>query len=113
MDLTKNFVCNLGIIKPGERITYESLVQEDTHEHHDILDSKHWELASKKDKSQEQNSPPKLHTETIYQSVNKALKQLEFKSCNSENGDIPRGGPSAMSYVTYNKYDKKFQTERY
>ena len=52
-------VCDMDVISQEELITYESLVQEATQEHRDFVDSKRWELATSKEKSQDQPSLPK------------------------------------------------------
>ena len=44
----------MDLISPKEITTYASLVQEATREQSDIVDSKKWELAIGKEKSQEQ-----------------------------------------------------------
>ena len=44
--IRKNCVCDMYVISQEELITYKSLVQEDTQEHHDIVDSKRWESAN-------------------------------------------------------------------
>ena len=48
-------------------ITYESLVQEDTREYRDLVDSKRWEPAASKEKSQGQPSLLKSYTVVIEQ----------------------------------------------
>ena len=41
-------VCDVDVISQEELITYESLVQEATHEYRDLVDSKRWEPATRK-----------------------------------------------------------------
>ena len=59
--IKKHLVCDMGVISPEELITYESLVQEATREYHNIVNSKRWEPATGKEKSQEQPSLPKAY----------------------------------------------------
>ena len=66
-------------------ITYESLVQEATREYRDLVDSKQWEPSTSKEKSWDQPSLPKAYTVAIEQLINKALKQVDFKSRRSGN----------------------------
>ena len=48
-DFTKKlFVCYVDFISQEELITYESLLQEGTHEYCNIVDSKRWETATSK-----------------------------------------------------------------
>ena len=70
----------MDVISQEDLITYESLVQEATREYRDLVDSKQWEPATSKEKSQDQPSLPKAYTVYIEQSINKALKQVDFKS---------------------------------
>ena len=50
---------DMDVISKEELVTYESLVQETTQEYRNIVDSKWWEPATKKEKSQDQLSLPK------------------------------------------------------
>ena len=61
------------------------------------MDSKRWEPATSKEKSQDQPSLPKAYTVAIEQSTNKALKQVDFKSRRSGNGSGSGKGSSARS----------------
>ena len=72
-------VCDMDVISTEELITYESLVQEATHEYHELVDSKQWETDTRNEKSQDQTSLPKAYTVAIEQSLNKDLKQVDFK----------------------------------
>ena len=51
-------VCDMDIISQEDLITYETLVQEAMQEYRDLVDSKRWEPATSKEKSQEQPSLP-------------------------------------------------------
>ena len=75
----------MEVISQYDLITYESLVQDATREYHDLVDSKRWEPATIKEKSQEQTSIQKSYNVAIEQSINKYLKQVHFKSRNSGN----------------------------
>ena len=55
----------MDIISQEDLITYESLVQEATRECRDLVDSKRWEPATSKEKSQDQPSLPKAYTVAI------------------------------------------------
>ena len=61
------------VISQEDLITHESLVQEDTSEYRNIVDSKQWEPATSKEKSQEQPSLPKVYTVAIEHSIKKSL----------------------------------------
>ena len=52
-------VCDMYVISQEDLITCEYLVQEATREYRDIVDSKRWEPATSKEKSQDQPSLPK------------------------------------------------------
>ena len=69
----------MDVLSQEDLITYESLVQEATQEYRDLVDSKRWETAASKEKSQDQPSLPKAYTVAIEQSINKALKQVDFR----------------------------------
>ena len=71
------------------------------------MDSKRWEPATIKEKSQDQPSLPKAYTVVIEQSINKALKQVDFKSRRSGNGSGSGRGSSARSDITCHKCGKK------
>ena len=45
--------CDMDVISQEDLITYESLVQEATRQYHDLVDSKWWEPAISKEKSQD------------------------------------------------------------
>ena len=100
-------MCGVDIIAREELITYESLVQEATHEYRDLVDSKRLEPATIKEKYQDQPSLPKAYTVAIEQSINKALKQVDFKIRHSGNGSGSGGGSSARSDMTFHKCGKK------
>ena len=82
----------MDFISPEDPSTYESLVQEYTREYSDLVDSQKWELDTRKEKSQDQPSLLKVYTVAIEQSVNKSLRQVDFKSLRSENGSASGGG---------------------
>ena len=84
---------DMDVISQEDLITYESLVQEATQEYRDLVDSKRWEPATSKEKSQYQPSLPKAYTVAIEQLVNKDLKQVDFKirlSVNNSGWDIQK-----------------------
>ena len=58
-------VCDMDVLSQEDLITYESLVQEATQEYRNLVDSKQWEPATSKEKSQEQPSLPKAYTVAI------------------------------------------------
>ena len=97
----------MDVISQEDLIIYESLIQEATREYHNLVDSKQWELATSKEKSQDQPSLPKAYTVFIEQSINKALKQVYFKSRRSGNGIGSGRGSSARSDITCNKCGKR------
>ena len=78
--INKLRVCDMDVLSQEDLITYESLVQEATREYRNLVDSKRWEPATSKEKSQDQPSLPKAYTVAIEQSIKKALKQVDFKS---------------------------------
>ena len=98
---------DIGVISQEDLITYESLVQEAKQEYCDIVDSKRREPATSKEKSPDQHSLPKVYTVSIEKSINKALKQVDFKSCRSGNGSGYGKGSSARSDITCHKCGKK------
>ena len=55
----------MDVISQEDIVTYESLVHEATHEYRKIVDSKRWEPATSKEKSQDQTSLPKAYTVAI------------------------------------------------
>ena len=70
-------VCDMDVLSQEDLINYESLVQEATREHRDLVESKRWEQTTSKEKSQGKPSLPKAYTMSIEQSINKALKQVD------------------------------------
>ena len=52
-------VCDIDVLSQEDLITYESRVQEARQEYRDLVDSKRWEPATSKEKSQDQPSLPK------------------------------------------------------
>ena len=100
-------VRDMDVLSQEYLITYESLVQEATREYRDLVYSKRWEPARSKDKSQDQPSLPKAYTAAIEQSINKALKQVDFKSRSSGNGSGFGKGPFARSDGKCHKCGKK------
>ena len=97
----------MDILSQEDLITYESLVQEATQEYRDLVDSKRWELATSKEKSQYQPSLPKAYTVAIEHSINKALKQVDFNSRRSGNGSGSGKGSSSRSDITCHRCGKK------
>ena len=95
--IKKHRVCDMDVLSQEDLITYESLVQEATREYRDLVDSKQWEPATSKEKSQDQTSLPKAYTVANEQSINKALKQVDFKSRRSGNGSGSEKGSFAKS----------------
>ena len=65
--IKKLCVCDRDVLSQENLITYESLVQEATREYRDLVDSKRWEPATSKEKSQDQPSIPKAYTVAIEQ----------------------------------------------
>ena len=100
-------VFDMDVISQEDIITYESLVQEATQEYRYLVDSKRWKPANSKEKSQEQPSLSKAYTVDIGQSINKALKQVDFKSRHSGNISGSGRGSSARSDITCHKCGKK------
>ena len=76
------------------------------------MDSKRWEPATSKEKSQYQPSLPKAYTVAIEQSINKALKQVGYKSRRSGNGSGSRKGSYARSDITCHKCGKIFHIQK-
>ena len=83
--IKKLCVCDMNVLSQEDLITYESLVQEATREYHDLVDAKRWEPDTSKEKSQEQPSLLKAYTVSIEKSINKDLKQVDFKRQRSGN----------------------------
>ena len=52
-------MCYMYVLSQEDLVTYESIVQEATREYRDLVDSKQWEPATSKEKSQDQPSLPK------------------------------------------------------
>ena len=71
------------------------------------MDSKRWEPATSKEKSQYQPSLSKAYTVAIEQSINKALKQVDFKSRRSVNGSGSEKGSFDRSDGKCHKCSKK------
>ena len=70
------------------------------------MDSKQLDPATSKERSQEEPSLPKSYTVAIEQSINKALKQVDFKSRRSGSGSGSGGGSSARSDKSSHKCGK-------
>ena len=100
-------VCDMDALSQDDLITYESLLQEATREYRNLVDSKRWEPATSKEKSQDQPSLTKAYTMYIEQSINKSLNQVYFRSRYSGNGSGSGKGSSARSYITCHKCCKK------
>ena len=97
----------MDVISHEDLITYESLVQEATQKYRNLVDSKRWEPATRKEKSQDQPSLTNASNVDIEQSINKALKQFYLKSRRSRNGSGSGRGSSTRSDITYHKCGKK------
>ena len=69
-------VCDMDFISQEDLIICDSLLQEATHKYRDLVDSKRWEPATSKEKSQYQPSLQKSYTVVIEQTINKYLKQV-------------------------------------
>ena len=78
-----------------------------TQEYLDLVDSQWWEPDTSKEKSQDQTSLLKAYTVAIEQSINKALKQVYFKSRRSGNDSGSGRGSSVRSDRTCHKCGKK------
>ena len=76
---------DMDVISQEDLMTYESLVQDATREYRDLVDSKRWEPATGKETFRDQPTLPRSYTVAIGQSINKALKQVGFKSRHSGN----------------------------
>ena len=94
-------------------ITYESLVQEAMREYRDLVDSKRWEPATSKEKSQDQPSLPKAYTVAIEHSINKALKQVDFKIRRSGDGSGSVKGSFTRSDGKCHKCGKRGHIQKY
>ena len=88
--IKKLHVCDMDVISQEDLITYESLLQEATQTYRDLVDSKRWEPATSKEKSQELPSLPKGYTVTIEHSINKALEWVDLKI--HRNGNVSGSG---------------------
>ena len=71
------------------------------------MDSRRWEPAASKEKSQDQPSLSKAYTVAIEQSINKALNQVDFNSRRSGNSSGSERGSSARSDITCHECGKK------
>ena len=100
-------MCDVDVISQEDIKTYESLVQEATQENCDLVDSKRWEHATIKEKSQDQPLLPKAYTIINEQSINKSLKQVDFKIHRSGNGSGSGRGSSSRSDITCQKCGKR------
>ena len=60
-------VCDVDVISQEELINYDPPVQEATREYRNLVDSKMWEPATSKEKSQYQHSIPMTYTVSIEQ----------------------------------------------
>ena len=100
-------VCDMDVLSQEDLITYESLAQDATREYRDLVDSKRWEPATSKEKSQDQPSLSKAYTVAIEQSINKDLNQVDFKSRRSGNGSGSGKGSFAKSDGKCHKCGKK------
>ena len=77
------------------------------------MDSKRWEPATSKEKSQDQPSLPNSYIEAIEQSINKALKQVDFKSrCSGNGSGYGRGSSTRSDNDTCHKCGKKGHTKK-
>ena len=71
------------------------------------MDSKLQEPEASKEKYQDQTLLPKAYTVASEQLINKDLKQVDFKSQRSGNGNISEKGSTARSNITCHKCVKK------
>ena len=102
----------MDVISQEELITYDFPVQEATREYLNLLNSKRRKPATSKENSQYQPSLPKAYNVAITeQSINKALKQVYFKSRHNGNVSVFGGGSSVKSDVTCHKCGKKTYQE--
>ena len=76
-------------------------------EYRDLVDSKRWETATSKEKSQDQPLLLKAYTVAIEESINKDLKLVDLKSLCSGNGSGSGRGSSARSDMTCHKCGKR------
>ena len=106
-------VCDMDVLSQEDLITYESLVQEATREYCNLVDSKRWEPATSKEKSQDQPSLSKAYTVAIEKSIKKALKQVDFKSRSNGNGSGSGKGSFAKSDGKCHKCGKKGHIHKY
>ena len=97
----------MDVISQEDLITYEALVQGVTQEYRDIVDSKWWEPATSKEKSQYQPSLPKVYTVAIEQTINKALKKVDFKIWRIVDVSVSGRGSSERSYITFQESGKR------
>ena len=97
----------MDVLSQEYLVTYESLVQEAAREYRNLVDSKRWEPATSKEKSQDQPLLPKAYNVAIEQSSNKTLKQVDFKSFRSGTGSDSRRGLSVRSDITCHNCVKK------
>ena len=73
---------------------------------------KRWEPVTSKENSPDQPSLPKAYTVAIKQSINTALKQVDFKSRRSGNVSGSGKGSSARSDITCHKCGTKGHTKK-
>ena len=111
--INKLCVCDMDVISQEDLITYGSLVQEATQEYRDLVDSKRWELAIRKENSQDQPSLPKAYTVAIDQYINKALRQVDSKILLSGNSSSSGGELSIRSDMTCHRCGKKGHIQKY
>ena len=71
------------------------------------MDSKRWEPDTSKEKYQDQPSLLKAYTVAIEQSINKALKRVDFKRRHNGNGSGSGRGSSDKSDITCHKCGKR------
>ena len=105
-------VCDMNALSQEDLVTYESLVQEARQKYRDLVDAKQWEPATSREKSQDQPLLPKAYTVAIEQSINKALKQVDFRILRSGNVSGSGKGSSARSDRTFHKFVKKVHIQK-
>ena len=111
--IKKFCVCDMDVRSQEDLIIYEYLVQEATQEYRDLVDSKRWEPARRKENFQDLPSLPKAYTVAIEHSINNALNQVDFKICHSGNGSGTGKGSFARSYGKCHKCGKNTYIQKY
>ena len=106
-------VCDMDFIPLEDLIIYDSLVKEAAHEYRNLVYSKWWELSTINEKYQDQPYLLRAYTVSIDQSVNKALKKVDFKNRHNVNGSGYGGGSPARSNLICRYCVNKGRLEKY